>query len=569
MKRKIFLRFFSVILASTLLVFIFGLITMSSNAQSIMTERLIEETKMVALLLDSREQFEKFKAYEDNDKFRITITDTEGNVLLESDTHAELENHKSREEIKAAISGAPAAVTRYSDTFNCEMTYYAQAVTLNDGEVILLRLAIRSSEITPFVEVATPLLIIVLVIALVLSFIISHFISLNISEKIVNVGKSLKSVNRREYVPITADKSEPELFSVLKEINELNESTHDYILETERQGRKLNTVLENISQGIVALNDKGEIAFVNKSALSLFNTEGTTVGCELYSLMGGTELYTQITNQSQDSAFECKHREKHLHVAVRKVEKDDIKISSIIIITDITQEKAIQKQKSEFFANASHELKTPVTVMQGLSELLLGDTELSEGSHSRVERIHKESVRLGSLISDMLKISRLEGGEIVGESACTPVNLRATAEEVCEELRVKMAEKQLSLNIEGDGIVVADPKRIYELLQNLVSNAVNYNREGGHVSILISGGVRPTVSVTDTGIGIEKKHIPLLCQRFYRVDKSHSKKTGGTGLGLAIVKHICALYGATLNIDSELDKGTTVNVTFAEKTQLD
>ena len=569
MKRKIFLRFFSVILASTLLVFVFGLITMSSSAQSIMTERLIEETKMVALLLDSREQFERFKTYEDNGKFRITITDTEGNVLLESDTHAELENHKGREEIKAAVSGTPKAVTRYSDTFDCEMTYYAQAVTLDDGEVVLLRLAIRSSEISTFVEVATPLLIIVLVIALVLSFIISHFISLNVSEKIVNVGKSLKSVNRGEYVPIVADKSEPELCSVLEEINELNESTHDYILETERQGKKLNTVLENISQGIVALNDRGEIAFVNKSALSLFNTEGTVVGCELYSLMGGTELYAQITSLSQGGSFECKHGEKHLHVAARAVEKDDFKISSIIIITDITKEKAIQKQKSEFFANASHELKTPVTVMQGLSELLLGDTELSDGAHSRVERIHKESVRLGSLISDMLKISRLEGGEIADESAHAPVNLRTTAEEVYEELRVKMAERQISFTVEGDGAVVADPKRIYEILENLVSNAVNYNREGGSVSVLISGGARPTVSVADTGIGIEKKHIPLLCQRFYRVDKSHSKKTGGTGLGLAIVKHICALYGATLNIDSELDRGTTVTVTFAEQTRLD
>lgn len=563
MKRKIFIRFFSLILASTLLVFVFGLIAMGNNAQSVMTERLIEETKLVALMLEDKAQFDKFKAYEGNDKFRITIMDLDGEVLLESDTHADLDNHGSREEIQAALGGNPVAVTRYSETFECEMTYYAMRVTLNDGQDVLLRLAIRSSEITPFIELATPLLIIVLVIALVLSFIISHFISVNVSEKILNVGKSLKSVNRREYVPIVADKSEPELCSVLEEINELNESTHDYILETERQGRKLNTVLENIAQGIIALNDKAEIAFINKSALDLFDAEGNMVGCELYRLMGGTELYAQIASQGHSGILECKHKEKHLRIAVRPVEKDDIGISSIIIITDITGERAVQKQKSEFFANASHELKTPVTVLQGLSELLLSDTELSQVARSRLERIHKESVRLGSLISDMLKLSRLEGGDTNEAPVSIPVNLRAVTEEVYEELRVKMAQRSISFKLDGEGTVYADPKRIYELLENLISNAISYNKVGGEISVTLTegdGGV--CLKVCDTGIGIDKKHIPLLCQRFYRVDKSHSKKTGGTGLGLAIVKHICALYGAKLDIESELDIGTVVSVTF-------
>lgn len=563
MKRKIFIRFFSVILASTLLVFAFGLFAMGENAQDIMTERLIEETKIIALMIDSAEQFDRFKAYEGNDKFRITIMDTFGNVLLESDTRAELENHGSREEIQAALSGCPTPVTRYSETFECEMTYYAMTVGLDNGQEVILRLAIRSSEITPFVELATPLLIIVLIIALVISFIIAHFISVNISEKIVGIGKSLKSVNRGEYIPIVADKSEPELCSVLEEINELNESTHDYILETERQGRKLNTVLENISQGIIALNDRGEIAFANKSALSLFEAEGNMVGRALFELMGGTEAYKSLTELNGGAELECKHGDKHLHLTLCHVGNDDISISTIIIITDITGEKAVQKQKSEFFANASHELKTPVTVMQGLSELLLSDTELSAGALARVERIYKESARLSSLISDMLKLSRLEGGERETEEAHVSVSLKDTAREVCEELRVKLKEKDISFTIEGDGTVTGDPKRIYELVENLCSNAVNYNKQSGAVIVKISEGDGNTVlSVEDTGIGIDKKHIPHLCQRFYRVDKSHSKKTGGTGLGLAIVKHICALYGATLTIDSEIDKGTTVTVTW-------
>ncbi|MBO5262247.1 MAG: hypothetical protein J6B45_04295 [Clostridia bacterium] len=566
MKRKIFLRFFSVILASILIMFIFGFITMSTNAEKVMVERLVEETKIVALMLERKDQFDKFKIYEGNDKFRITILDTDGNVLLESDTRAELENHTDREEFHHALSGNPTTVKRYSETFGCEMTYYAMKVTLSDGEVVVLRLAIRSSEISAFIYVTIPLFIIVLIVALVLSIIFSHFISVNVSEKITNVGKSLKSVNRGEYVPIITDQSEPELYSVLCEINELNESTHNYIVEMERQGRKLNKVLENISQGIVAVNDKREIVFLNKSAATIFRCTENVVGKDLFLLTGKTEIYSKISaHLFEDHSFEHMYNNLHLSIVIHEVAKDDLKISSIIIITDITKEKAIEKQKSEFFANASHELKTPITVMQGLSELLLADEALAEGSAKKVERIHKESLRLSSLISDMLKLSKLESGEVDSTLITTSVDLKSTFNEVFEELKVKMQEKNLSFSLEGDGTVLADPKKIYELAQNLCSNAVSYNKENGSVNVKIvknESGV--TLSVSDTGIGIEEKHIPLLCQRFYRVDKSHSKKTGGTGLGLAIVKHICALYGASLNIESQLGEGTTVTVTFMQ-----
>ena len=291
MKRKIFLRFFSVTLLSTLIMFIFGFIAVNSNAEKVMVERLVEETKLVALMLDSQEDFEKFKVYEGNDKFRITVLDTEGNVLLESDTRADLENHMNREEIQHALNDAPKTVKRYSETFDCEMTYYAMKVDVADGGTIILRLAIRSSEISAFLSVILPMFVLVLVTALVLSIIISHFISLNVSEKVVDVGKSLKSINKGEYTPIMADKSEPELYSVLCEINELNESTHAHLLELEREQRKLTKVLESISQGIIAVNDKREVVFANKSATSIFQGERELVGKDLARLISDPGVY--------------------------------------------------------------------------------------------------------------------------------------------------------------------------------------------------------------------------------------------------------------------------------------
>lgn len=563
MKRKIFLRFFLVTLASTLLMFIFGFIAVSHNAETVVNERLIEETKIVALVLDGSEDFEKFKAYEGNDKFRITIFDTNANVILESDTSEALGNHADRIEVQKALAGTPETVKRYSETFKCEMTYYAMKVTLDDGSVIVLRLAIRSSEVSSYLHLTLPLFVLVLIIALVLSIIISHFISLNISSKIDNVGVSLKSLNDGKYTPIKADESEPELVSVLEEINELNESIHSHITEVEREHKKLERVLEGISQGIIAVNDKREIIFVNKSALAIFEAKGNLVGRELRCLVSDSSLYKKISERIfENSAFEIERNNKYLSIVIHEVAKDDLKISSIIIITDITPEKAIAKQKSEFFANASHELKTPVTVMQGLSELMLADLSLDSTAAARTERIHKESVRLASLISDMLKLSRLENGE-AEELTYTCVNVRGCIEEALEELNEKIKEKGLTCQINGEAEISADPKKIYEIAQNLCSNAVNYNKENGSITVDISDtGDTVVLNVSDTGIGIEEKHIPHLCQRFYRVDKSHSKKTGGTGLGLAIVKHICALYGATLSIESKLGAGTSITIRF-------
>ncbi len=223
-------------------------------------------------------------------------------------------------------------------------------------------------------------------------------------------------------------------------------------------------------------------------------------------------------------------------------------------------EKELARQKEEFFANASHELKTPLTAMLGLSELIMAK-ETDQSTHRQIERIHKESMRLSALISDMLKLSRLESE---GESEMkTAVEVLPLAEEVLTELSENMAVKSVSASIIGKATVMADEKRIYEVLQNLCSNAVNYNKQDGKIEIILEELEKESViRVKDTGIGIAEENIPHLCERFYRVDKSRSKKTGGTGLGLAIVKHICALYGAEFTITSVLGEGTEVRVAF-------
>ena len=563
MKKKTLLQILSLTFISVLVMFIFGIVAVNVNAKAMMKERLAEETELACSLVQTEEDFSAFARYSNNDAFRVTIIDLSGNVLFESDTKSPLENHIDREEVKNALNGKPQTVERYSETFGCNMTYYALKTELSDGTEIILRLAIKSSQINGYLKVALPILIVVLVVCLIASIVISNILSNKISRKINEVGDSLRSLNAGNYIPIKTDSGEPELYSVLNEINELNANTHTHIQRVQEEHNKLNTVLENVSQGIVAIDEQKKIIFVNKSISTIFDSTENVTGKDFIYLIDDLPLCEKIARHlGENYVSEYTYKNKELSVVIRKVDSQSDNVYSIVIITDITKEKAMQKQKSDFFANASHELKTPVAVMQGLSELLLAKETLDESSKKQVDRIHKESLRLASLISDMLKLSKLENGEDI-DMIHSLVDVKAVADEVALELASELKKKNITLEVKGSGTVLADNKKIFEVVENLCSNAIHYNVENGKITVEISEDKKETkITVADTGIGIEKENIPRLCERFYRVDKSRSKKTGGTGLGLAIVKHICALYNAELSIESEIGIGTTISIVF-------
>ena len=567
MKKKIFYKVFAATLACVLLMFVFGIIAVNMNTNKIVSERLKDETELAATLMNEQSDFAVFNKYSDNPELRITIFDMSGNVLYESDTKAPLENHKDREEIKNALEGKPDTVERYSETFKCDMTYYATKTALSDGTQVILRLAVRSSQVTPYFTAIIPLLILVLAVSLVLSFVLSTFISHNVSSKVTEIGESLKSLNEGQYAPIKTDMSEPELYGVLNQINELNANIHSHIRVADGERVKLNAVLDNVSQSIIALDKSKRIVFANKRAFEMFNGTHHDIGRDLVFLIEKLPVYEQITEHlEEDFAFNCAYDDKYLSVVITGVTNEVIcnDISAIIIVTDITKEKLIEKQKSDFFANASHELKTPITVMQGFAEVLMNKEGMDDTSKKQLGRIYKECLRLGSLISDMLMLSKIESGD-VPVRALSEVALEDIAKEVLDGLSEKAGSRNITASIVGSAKICADQTMIFELVENLVSNAIKYNKDGGSVTVSITEtdtGV--CLKVEDTGIGIEKEHLPRLCERFYRVDKSHSKRIGGTGLGLAIVKHICAILDAELSIESEFGVGTTVTVVFSK-----
>ena len=567
MKKKIFYKVFAATLACVLLMFVFGIVAVNMNTNNIVNERLKDETELAAALMNEQNDFAVFNKYSDNPELRITIFDMSGNVLYESDTKAPLENHRDREEIKNALEGKSDTVERYSETFKCDMTYYATKTALSDGTEVVLRLAVRSSQVTPYFTAIIPLFILVLAVSLILSFILSTFISRNVSSKVTEIGESLKSLNEGQYAPIKTDMSEPELYGVLNQINELNANIHSHIRVADGERVKLNAVLDNVSQSIIALDKSKHIVFANKRAFEMFNGTHHDIGRDLVFLIEKLPVYEQITEHiGENFAFNCAYGDKYLSVVITKVTNEVIcdDISAIIIVTDITKEKLIEKQKSDFFANASHELKTPITVMQGFAEVLMNKEGMDETSKKQLGRIYKECLRLGSLISDMLMLSKIESGD-APKRVLSEIKLEDLAKEVLDGLSEKAQSRNITATIIGSAKLTADQTMIFELVENLVSNAIKYNKDGGSVTVSITEtdtGV--CLKVEDTGIGIEKEHLPRLCERFYRVDKSHSKRIGGTGLGLAIVKHICAISDAELSIESEFGVGTTVTVVFSK-----
>ncbi len=565
MRKKIFIRTFLIAFLSVSILFTAGIVTAYVSNRRLVKERLVTETKLAVALLGSSEEFPGLDIFMNNDECRVTIITPTGEVLYDSDTRAELENHIDREEVIAALAGEPVAVSRYSETFGCNMNYYAMQATLDGGEEVVVRLALKNAEINDYILSTLPFLCLALVLSALIAGVFAGRLSNNVGKRISDIGKSLRSVNDGDYVPLVTDSSDDEFFAVYSEINELNEKTVGNILKSERERWRLNAVLDNVSQGIIALSGEGKILLVNGSALDFFGREESAVaGGGLDCLISDAGLCRRIESELPSSGSRFEYTYLGRAVTVETVTPADSmldeEISSIVIFSDVTRERELRRQKEEFFANASHELKTPLTAMRGLSELLLARSDDST-DRPKLERIHKECIRLSDLISDMLKLSLLEAPK--ESEAPSPVDMRKIAEEAIAELAFAMKDKGIECRLVGDATVMAEEKQMYELMCNLLSNAVNYNREGGSITVTLGMSHGESyLSVKDTGIGISEEHIPHLFERFYRVDKSRSKKTGGTGLGLAIVKHISALFGGRITVKSEVGVGTEITISF-------
>ena len=558
MKKKIVLQSYAISLITALLIFVSGIATYYAVQERKIENAIVEDAETFADLIAY--DVDALAAVEDFGSARVTITDDNGKVVFDSSKgdSENMDDHSGREEISAALAGSSKVVRRYSDTLNRYMYYYALAVDTSDG-VMVLRVAESASDIWSFGGMALLWLAIALVAAFALSYVLAKNLSSKVEGRLTELRDALRSANSGDYKLKRCETSDALDFSIISELNELAESLKENYRTLSREKAKLDSVVYNMTQGLIVVDGKETVVLRNNVAEEITNRAPS--GAKLINMIDDEALLEKIRSVLAGSdrvtfAYECGDRDVVFNVFTLESDGDGL---GVILISDVTKEKELARQKSVFFANASHELKTPLTSVQGLSEVLLSRTDENSPDYKYIKRIHTESVRLHNIVMDMLYISKLESGRI--ENRREEVRLGAVVEDALAAYKDEITAKRLSVETVGDAVATGDEHNFYECFNNVIGNAVHYNRQDGFVKItLLNSDEGATVKVEDGGIGIAEEHLPFVCERFYRVDKSRSKQTGGTGLGLSIVKHVVALYGGTLDIRSTEGKGTTVTV---------
>jgi len=564
MKKKLFLFNILIVCSGIIAFFLFSIAITYSNNIEFAKDTVMNYAKIYQNFYDQDMNLSDFaKAPED---VRVTIISSDGTVIKDSKPldEANLQNHIDRQEIQSALKNQPKVVVRYSETVGMDLMYYAAKVTTAD-DYVFIRTSTPIVTINNYLLKSLPLLFLILVITIGACAFLSNRVSKKLLAPFSLVKSSLQSINDGVFKKTLANSSYEEINQITNEINDISVTLKENITGITEEKNKLNYVLDNINDGLFAINKNNDIILINHRIKQIFEVTDDAIGHNISYLTIDSELSQNINNcilNNQNFLFEFKMKEHYYLVTIKNMSSSwtgDKGSLCVVIFSDITEAKNSQRQREEFFANASHELKTPLTVIKGFSELLELNNK-DENLNKYTSGIVMQTDRMLSLISDMLKLSELESQNQLNVAK---VSLASIANEVCESLTAISDEKNIAIKINGEGFVQAENSHIYELIKNLVENAMKYNKQNGKVNIDIVD-TKKTVSLTvsDTGIGISATDQSRIFERFYRVEKSRSRINGGTGLGLSIVKHICSLYHATLSLKSKLGIGTEITVVF-------
>ena len=483
-------------------------------------------------------------------KFRITWIDTDGTVLF--DTQADqtiMENHADREEIREAFTSGAGSAVRTSSTLT-EQTFY-EAQKLKDGTVLRISTNQESAWALMMGMIWPVVLIAILAIAL------SALWARRMAKKIV---EPLNALNLEQ--PLSNNTYE-ELSPLLRRLNQQHLQIDSQMRKIQRDAEEFLQITSHMQEGLVVLDKEVNIRSINTAAMQIFRADKSCVGSSFFMVNHSNDL-RQTLNDALDrgrgsSILEADGRVYRFDMS--SIQSGSNLLGAVILAVDVTESRNAEQMRREFSANVSHELKTPLQGIIGSAELLESGLTRPEDAPRFMGHIRKEASRLVSLIEDILRLSQLDEG--VAMPAET-VDMLSLSREVTAILEKSAAEKDVSICISGESFAVQGVRRmLHEILYNLCENAIKYNIPGGSVRIHLEGR---KLTVSDTGIGIPAEHQPRVFERFYRVDKSHSKASGGTGLGLSIVKHAAAYHNAEIALESTPGKGTTITVQFLFQT---
>lgn len=510
-------------------------------------KRQLEE----ALTLASRGVEKNGQDYLDGlDSSRYRLTWVSNNGAVRYDTQADstnMDNHAGREEIREALESREGISSRYSTTLLERTLYYARR--LEDGTV----LRISTSHATAWVlalGILQPILI-VLVVALILSGILASRVSKRVMEPLnrLDLEKSLENDAYEELSPL------------LTRINQQRRQIDQQIRELQRKNDEFTQITRSMAEGLVLLNQRGVILNINPAALKLFRADPSCAHKEFLTMERSRDINRVLAAALSDGHGEIRIERdgREYQIIVSRIESDGQVVGAVLLSFDISEQTFAERNRREFTANVSHELKTPLHAIMGSAELIENGLVKPEDMPRFVGHIHTEARRLVALIEDSIRLSQLDEAQGLSIEA---VDLLAVANEAVETLRDAAAERNITVAVTGEAIIMQSVRRlVYEIIYNLCDNAIKYNADGGKVEISVRQGKQGiSITVKDTGIGVSQEHQGRIFERFYRVDKSHSRESGGTGLGLSIVKHAVQYLHGKIELTSTPGTGTTIQI---------
>ena len=485
-----------------------------------------------------------------SDQYRITWLRADGAVLYDTQADAEsMENHAQRQEVQQALATGEGESSRYSDTLLQKTVYYAKR--LPDGTVLRLS-AIRVTTGVLVLNMLQPILL-VLAAALILSGVLASRLARRITEPL----------NRLDLEHPLENDTYEELAPLLRRMEHQRRQIDRQMDELCRRSEEFEQITGSMNEGLVLLDEAGVILSINPAARRLLDAAENCVGQDLLTVdrdVALSDALRQAVEQGH-SEFRGQRNGREYQFDVTRIQSEGRTAGTVLLVFDVTERAFAERNRREFTANVSHELKTPLQGIIGSAELLENGLVKQEDVPRFIGHIRSEAQRLVTLIGDIIRLSQLDEGEPM---PAEPVELLALAREAAESLQSAAAARNVTVTVEGEPVALTGVRRLlYEIVFNLCDNAIKYNTDGGRAQVTVTKeNETAAVTVRDTGIGIPPDQQDRVFERFYRVDKSHSKASGGTGLGLSIVKHAVQYHHGTIHLQSEVGKGTEIRVTF-------
>lgn len=577
MIKNIFYKSLFILILTSALMFIGILFTVQYNNIKYSQVMLSNIVKMLEREIDiydiqTEDAFRKLVLQAKKEEFRISVIATNGMVIADTSTNIKLysmENHTNRSDVIEALHSSGDRTffsIHISASQKIPYIYASKKIKAEDKRDYILRVLMPIESVNKYLITFLFTAVMVIGIVIIIMALVLPSTAKSIMIPFYSIKETLDNIYKNKSQNIKNLTGFNDINDILYDINELAIDLNNNIIGYQTEREKLNYVLENIAQGIVAINKNKDIFFINQFALELLNSTDSDIK-SLNEIIKDKSVIKKIEDAiklNRFSKFDIKERNMDIEINVIPI-LNNKNISALIKFEDVTDIRKVEIEKQDFFINASHELKTPLTSILGYSELLINMSAKDKNENKKtdfIKRINAEALRMKELVLNMLTLSRMEANwqETIDEK----IDLKDLILNVFESNKIKSQKRNINIELDIESaIIIANKEKITEVVNNLVDNAIKYTDDGGEIKIILKNNKDKAIfTVKDNGCGIESKYLNRIFERFFRVKNEKYLKVQGTGLGLTIVKNICAHYNADIYINSEENRGTEISVVF-------